>query len=192
MHHHFAAAGAGRPRQSAGSIELYRPSAAGMDRAVRLEPDANGVQRLDAAGLAPGLWQVRVSWTAEKRELLPRTEGGRGLQGFLAPGIMAIASMDLWTAFLLGLVGSLHCAGMCGPLALALPAAGNTTPGLRAGPRRLQRGTDRHLLPAGDCVWPGGLDASCWPGFSAGSPSRWAWRCCSVSSPRGSWPCRAR
>ena len=41
---------------------------------------------------------------------------------------MAIASMDLWTALLLGLVGSLHCAGMCGPLALALPATGNTTP----------------------------------------------------------------
>ena len=34
--------------------------------------------------------------------------------------------MALWTAFLLGLVGSLHCAGMCGPLALALPPAGNT------------------------------------------------------------------
>ena len=31
--------------------------------------------------------------------------------------------MEIWTAFLLGLVGSLHCAGMCGPLALALPAA---------------------------------------------------------------------
>ncbi len=28
----------------------------------------------------------------------------------------------LWTALLLGLAGSLHCAGMCGPLALALPA----------------------------------------------------------------------
>src|ERR1035437_6742484 len=42
---------------------------------------------------------------------------------------MAIVSMDLGTAFLLGLVGSLHCAGMCGPLALALPAAGNSTPG---------------------------------------------------------------
>ncbi len=41
---------------------------------------------------------------------------------------MTITSLDLWTAFLLGLVGSLHCAGMCGPLALALPAAGNTTP----------------------------------------------------------------
>jgi sulfite exporter TauE/SafE len=34
--------------------------------------------------------------------------------------------MDLWTAFVLGLVGSLHCAGMCGPLALALPVTGRT------------------------------------------------------------------
>lgn len=29
--------------------------------------------------------------------------------------------MQLWTAILLGFVGSAHCAGMCGPLALALP-----------------------------------------------------------------------
>jgi sulfite exporter TauE/SafE len=29
--------------------------------------------------------------------------------------------MFLWTAFLIGLVGSFHCAGMCGPIALALP-----------------------------------------------------------------------
>jgi len=29
--------------------------------------------------------------------------------------------MQLWTAFVLGFVGSAHCAGMCGPLALALP-----------------------------------------------------------------------
>jgi sulfite exporter TauE/SafE len=33
--------------------------------------------------------------------------------------------MELWTAFMLGLVGSLHCAGMCGPLALALPQTGD-------------------------------------------------------------------
>ncbi len=32
--------------------------------------------------------------------------------------------MELWTAFILGLVGSLHCAAMCGPLALALPVGG--------------------------------------------------------------------
>ena len=33
--------------------------------------------------------------------------------------------MGIWTAFVLGLAGSLHCAGMCGPLALAPPAACN-------------------------------------------------------------------
>lgn len=37
--------------------------------------------------------------------------------------------MDFWTAFALGLVGSLHCAGMCGPLALALPATGHGVSG---------------------------------------------------------------
>jgi sulfite exporter TauE/SafE len=30
--------------------------------------------------------------------------------------------MQLWTALLIGLAGSLHCAGMCGPLVLAMPA----------------------------------------------------------------------
>jgi len=45
------------------------------------------------------------------------------------PTLSMLLSIDCWTAFLLGLVGSLHCAGMCGPLALALPAAGNTMPG---------------------------------------------------------------
>lgn len=29
--------------------------------------------------------------------------------------------MFLWTAFIVGLIGSAHCAGMCGPIALALP-----------------------------------------------------------------------
>jgi sulfite exporter TauE/SafE len=39
----------------------------------------------------------------------------------------------LWTALALGLVGSLHCAGMCGPLALALPVVGNTRLSFTAG-----------------------------------------------------------
>ncbi|RMF23876.1 MAG: sulfite exporter TauE/SafE family protein [Bacteroidetes bacterium] len=29
-----------------------------------------------------------------------------------------------WSAFIIGLAGSLHCAGMCGPIALALPRGG--------------------------------------------------------------------
>jgi nitrogen fixation protein FixH len=51
-----------------GRIEVYRPSAAQLDRAVKLEPDAKGVQRLDAAGMAPGLWKVRVSWSAGNQD----------------------------------------------------------------------------------------------------------------------------
>jgi len=33
----------------------------------------------------------------------------------------------LWTAFLLGLAGSLHCAGMCGPLAVAIGGSDRTS-----------------------------------------------------------------
>jgi hypothetical protein len=55
-------------REISGRIELYRPSAAGMDRSIKLAPDTNGVQRLDAAGLAPGLWKVRISWTVERQD----------------------------------------------------------------------------------------------------------------------------
>ena len=29
--------------------------------------------------------------------------------------------MYLWTALLMGLIGSMHCAGMCGPIAISLP-----------------------------------------------------------------------
>ncbi|MBK7335403.1 MAG: sulfite exporter TauE/SafE family protein [Saprospirales bacterium] len=32
--------------------------------------------------------------------------------------------MFLWTAFTIGLLGSLHCIGMCGPIALSLPYGG--------------------------------------------------------------------
>jgi len=32
--------------------------------------------------------------------------------------------MEIWTAFVVGLAGSLHCIGMCGPIAIALPSAG--------------------------------------------------------------------
>jgi sulfite exporter TauE/SafE len=31
--------------------------------------------------------------------------------------------IEIWTAFAIGLLGSLHCIGMCGPIALALPQA---------------------------------------------------------------------
>ena len=48
-----------------GQIQLYRPSAAGLDKEFKLEPAANGVQTLDTAGLPPGLWKIRVSWNSD-------------------------------------------------------------------------------------------------------------------------------
>lgn len=32
--------------------------------------------------------------------------------------------LEIWTAFSIGLLGSIHCVGMCGPVALALPSQG--------------------------------------------------------------------
>jgi hypothetical protein len=53
-----------------GNIVLYRPSAAGLDRQLKLELDQEGVQRLATAALVPGLWKVRVSWLSGAKEYL--------------------------------------------------------------------------------------------------------------------------
>jgi hypothetical protein len=53
-----------------GHISLYRPSAAGLDRQVPLQPAPDGVQRLDTSGLMPGLWKVRVFWNSGPEEYL--------------------------------------------------------------------------------------------------------------------------
>lgn len=53
---------------TAGRIHLYRPSTTGMDRELALELDAAGGQSVDAAALLPGLWKVRVQWTARNQE----------------------------------------------------------------------------------------------------------------------------
>ncbi len=34
--------------------------------------------------------------------------------------------MEIWTAFIIGIAGSLHCVGMCGPIVLALPTKINS------------------------------------------------------------------
>ena len=47
----------------AGSVELYRPSEASLDREMPLQLDGSGRQVIDASGLQPGLWKVRVNWS---------------------------------------------------------------------------------------------------------------------------------
>jgi nitrogen fixation protein FixH len=45
-----------------GRIELYRPSAAGMDQQLPLQLDTTGAQTLNAAPLQSGLWRVKIFW----------------------------------------------------------------------------------------------------------------------------------
>lgn len=47
-----------------GTVQLYRPSDARMDRQFPLTVDAAGHQSVDAASLEPGLWKLRVTWQA--------------------------------------------------------------------------------------------------------------------------------
>jgi nitrogen fixation protein FixH len=51
----------------AGHIELYRPSMAGLDRQFDLDLKTSNAQSLDASDLTPGLWKVRVTWTANNQ-----------------------------------------------------------------------------------------------------------------------------
>jgi hypothetical protein len=51
-----------------GWVTLYRPSDASADRVFRLKADAGGRQRVALGGLRPGLWSVRLRWSAQGRE----------------------------------------------------------------------------------------------------------------------------
>lgn len=55
-------------RGAKGSIHLYRPSDARLDRELPLALNADGVQRLDAKTLNDGLWKVRVKWSSDGKE----------------------------------------------------------------------------------------------------------------------------
>lgn len=45
-----------------GTIQLYRPSDARLDREIPLTTTASGMQLLDASTLQTGLWRIRVTW----------------------------------------------------------------------------------------------------------------------------------
>ena len=51
-----------------GSIHLYRPSDARLDRELPLALTTDGTQRLDTKKLSDGLWKVRVKWNANGQE----------------------------------------------------------------------------------------------------------------------------
>jgi hypothetical protein len=49
-------------RQPSGSIQIYRPSDAALDRQLELSTDTAGAQRIDAREMATGLWKLKVTW----------------------------------------------------------------------------------------------------------------------------------
>ncbi len=51
-----------------GTIHLYRPSDARLDRDEPLALGTDGIQRLDTRKLTEGLWKVRVQWSANGQE----------------------------------------------------------------------------------------------------------------------------
>ena len=57
-----------QPQGATGSIQLYRPSDARLDRELPLALTADGTQRLDAKPLRDGLWKVRVKWNANGQD----------------------------------------------------------------------------------------------------------------------------
>ncbi len=63
----------GLPRQHGeagveGRVEFYRPSGAAQDRALPLRVQRDGTQIVEAQGLAPGLWDVRLRWQSGTKE----------------------------------------------------------------------------------------------------------------------------
>lgn len=53
---------AGALKAATGTVTLYRPSAADLDRTCELKTGDDGVQRIAAADLKPGLWRVKAEW----------------------------------------------------------------------------------------------------------------------------------
>jgi hypothetical protein len=58
----------GTDQKSDGTIQLYRPSDARLDRTIKLALDQHGTQTIDVAALSAGLWKVRLSWKAGETE----------------------------------------------------------------------------------------------------------------------------
>src|SRR5262249_12988496 len=54
-------AGANSPQ---GTVQLYRPSAAGLDRQFEIQTDTSGTQLIDVHELKAGLWKVKITWSA--------------------------------------------------------------------------------------------------------------------------------
>ena len=51
-------------QHATGSIHLYRPSDSALDHLIPLALKTGGTQRIETRELSPGLWKLRVEWSA--------------------------------------------------------------------------------------------------------------------------------
>ena len=55
------------PKDAAGMIDFYRPSDVKLDRQFPISK-GNGTQQINVSDFDPGLWKVRLTWTANGAE----------------------------------------------------------------------------------------------------------------------------
>jgi hypothetical protein len=51
-----------------GSISIYRPSNAAMDKVVSVSPDSSGLQRISGSDMAKGMWTLKVTLISSDKE----------------------------------------------------------------------------------------------------------------------------
>ncbi len=91
------------PTKITGNVFLYRPSDKQLDFKI---PISNIYLLVPENRLLGGRWNITVVWHYEKHSLYVSKR---------------TALLMLISAILLGLLGSFHCIGMCGPIAFMLP-----------------------------------------------------------------------
>ena len=99
------------PLGAKGNLNLYRPSDVSLDQSLPVEIIESG--KKTNIHRQPKTWILESSTHLDRKRnrILSREEN---------------YNLMIWTAFLLGFLGSFHCIGMCGPIALAVGNASNS------------------------------------------------------------------
>lgn len=97
-----------------GEVYFYKASDSEYDHKYPLELNATGMQQFNKS-------------TLQKDFIHLRSNGKRKIKSIISKKYCIVIALFI-TAFVTGLFGSLHCAGMCGPLALSfnMQNTGNT------------------------------------------------------------------
>jgi hypothetical protein len=51
-----------------GKIHFFRPSDSGLDKIFDINPSENGEQVIAIGNLTKGLWKIKISWSADKKD----------------------------------------------------------------------------------------------------------------------------